>query len=332
MLVILLVIAALAVVGLIYQALSVQADRRNHPPVGQMVSAGDYSLHLYCTGQGSPGSPTVVLINGASNIYAVWDLVQTSASTDTRVCSYDRAGTGWSDYPATQPTMETHVRDLHTLLQNSGEPGPYIVVGHSIGGIQARKFYNAYPQEVRGMVLVDSSVEGQYQHLPSIAKDSNQSAGAFWGICRVLAPFGIIRLAGLGNAQANGFPNISDEAKAAMAATFNRTENCLGQSWESALTSVLESGEPTTLNDLPLIVLTAGLDETQANPGSYPASQAEAIRQIHTDMLPLQSQLAGLSTNSRQVIADKSGHFIHYTQPDLVVQAIHDVIAMSQPK
>lgn len=319
--------AVLAVIGLIYQAIAVNVDRQRHPPVGRMVNVGTHSLHMVCTGE---GSPTVVMIAGAGNMYAHWDLVQTSASQFTRVCSFDRAGTGWSDYPSTQPTLDTHVEDLHNLLKNSGEQGPFVLVGHSMGGIQARWYYNKYPEDVRAMVLVESSVEGMYQHLPSIISESNNSAQTIWTVCRVLAPFGIIRLVGLGNSYAAAFPNYSDEARAAMTATFNRTENCRGAAWESALTSVFNSGEPTTLNDLPIIVLTRGLDEVQANPNQrFTDAQKAQFEQVQADWLVLQQKLVALSTNSTQVMATKSGHFVQANEPALVVNAIQDVIKRS---
>jgi pimeloyl-ACP methyl ester carboxylesterase len=227
--------------------------------------------------------------------------------------------------------MKTHIQDLHTLLQNAGEKGPFIFVGHSMGGIQLRMYYQRYPEDVRGIVLVESSIEGMYQHLPSIIEESNRSAGSVWTFCEILAPVGVIRLAGLGNSYANAFPTYSDEAKTAIQTTFNRSQNCKGMAWETALTSVFDSGEPFSLGDVPLIVLTRGLDDVQANPNQrFTADQVKQFQQVQADWLVLQEQLAKLSTNSKQIIADQSGHFIQANQPDLVVNAIHDMIAMSQ--
>jgi pimeloyl-ACP methyl ester carboxylesterase len=326
----LIAVIALAVMGGIYQRTATESERQTQPPVGELINVGDYALHLHCTGE---GSPTVVLIAGAGNMYAHWDTVQTGLSAHTRVCSYDRAGTGWSDLPATRPDLAQHVEDLHTLLKQSGEPGPYILVGHSMGGIQARQYYARYPDEVRGIVLVDSSVEGMYQRLPSIIAESNRAGESIWHVCRVLAPFGVMRLLGLGNSYANAFPDYSDAAKGAIAATFYRNETCTGQLWETALTSVLESGNPLSLGEVPLVVITRGMDEMQANPNArFSEAQIAQFRQVQADWLVLQKELAGLSSNSRQVIADQSGHFIQASQPELVVNAVRDLMSETQPQ
>jgi pimeloyl-ACP methyl ester carboxylesterase len=323
-----IILVVLALIGAVYQSASAAADRRNYPPIGELVDIGDYSLHLNCTGE---GSPTVILIAGAGNMYAHWDAVQTGASEFTRVCSYDRAGTGWSDYPASQPDMNQHIEDLHALLQASGEPGPYILVGHSMGGIQSRMYYATYPEDVRGMVLVDSSIEGQYEDLPSIIRESNRSASTIWGVCQTFAPIGLVRIAGLGQSYANAFPDYSETAKKAITATFNRTGNCRGAAWESGLTVLLESGDPSSLGDLPLIVLTRGQDEMQANPNQrFSERQQEQFREVQRVWSEIQADLATISTNSEQIIAEESGHFIQESQPELVVDAIRQIIERSE--
>lgn len=317
----------LLLVGAVYQALASNADRRNHPPAGQMVSVGEYQLHLYCTGS---GSPTVILVPGSGNMYAHWDLVQRETSSFTRVCSYDRAGTGWSDMPGGAPTMQQHVSDLHTLLATAVDDSPYILVGHSMGGIQVREYVTAYPDDVRGVVLVDSSIEGQYNDLPDRIRESNQAASLIWLGCQAVAPFGIVRLLGLGNAFANAFDNYSKAATTAIATTFHQTGTCRGLSWESAIAdNLLASGEPDTLGDVPLLILTRGLNQMEANPGDYPPEQQQVFREMYRVWQEIQANLTTLSTNSRQIIAEDSGHFIQNDQPGLVVDAIQQVIEMS---
>lgn len=159
------IVILLAGAGLIYQTRSESAYRSSHTPPGKLVDMGGYRLHLYCTGK---GSTTVLLIAGAGDIWAIWEPVQNRIAQSTRVCSYDRPGLGWSDFhPDQNLTIEQQVAILHQLLKNAGEEGPYLVVGHSIGGLLARTFAATYPKEVQGAVLVESSVGAQFAVLPS---------------------------------------------------------------------------------------------------------------------------------------------------------------------
>jgi hypothetical protein len=120
-------LALLLVTGVIYQAIGSAADARRYPPPGELVSVGQYRLHIYCTGE---GSPTVILdtLHGGTSIN--WAFVQPEAAKVTRVCSYDRAGRGWSDQDAMPRDLWGTAEDLHTLLLNAGEQGPYVLVGH----------------------------------------------------------------------------------------------------------------------------------------------------------------------------------------------------------
>jgi pimeloyl-ACP methyl ester carboxylesterase len=132
-----------------------------------MVDVGGYRLHLYCTGE---GSPTVILEAGGGNPWLSWYQVQPQVAQFTRVCSYDRAGLGWSD-PSPKPrTTKVIADELHTLLHNAGITAPFVLVGHSLGGLDARMFASQYPSEAVGMVLVDSSHPDQDDRFPPDAQ------------------------------------------------------------------------------------------------------------------------------------------------------------------
>lgn len=120
----------------------------------ELVAIGDGRLHLRCSGS---GDATVLLIAGWDHASGDWAPVEPALAGRSRVCSYDRFGTGTSDAPATPQTFESQVADLHELLDATGEPGPYVVVGHSFGGAEAVTFASTYPGEVVGLVLVDAS-------------------------------------------------------------------------------------------------------------------------------------------------------------------------------
>ena len=135
------------------------ADARAYPPPGQMVDVGGYRLHINCTGA---GSPTVVIDAGLGDWSSMWGFVQPGVAKTTRVCTYDRAGAGWSDQGPLPRDARQFAKELHTLLQNANIPGPYVMVGHSMGGLPVRVFTHEYAAEVAGVVLIDSMSSWAY--------------------------------------------------------------------------------------------------------------------------------------------------------------------------
>lgn len=126
------------------------------PPLGRLVDIGGYRLHLHCTGE---GDPTVVLIAGGGDFSFDWSLVQPNVSHFARVCSYDRAGLAWSDPGPLPRTVRQDAYELHSLLSAARVPAPYLLVGHSMGGLIARLYADRYANEVAGIVLVDATSE-----------------------------------------------------------------------------------------------------------------------------------------------------------------------------
>jgi len=141
-----------AVSGISYHAVEARADAKRFHKVGKLVDVGGYKLNILCTGQ---GGPTAILVSGLEVPAKEWQLVQPGIATFTRVCSYDRAGYGWSDAGPMPRTVSQIARELHALLENAGEKPPYILVGHSFGKNSVRMYHKLYPNEVAGMVLVE---------------------------------------------------------------------------------------------------------------------------------------------------------------------------------
>jgi pimeloyl-ACP methyl ester carboxylesterase len=133
-------------------------DQARYPPPGRLIDIGGRKLHLYCVGE---GLPPVILEAGAGWGMTAWRQIQPALAQTTQVCSYDRAGYGWSDAGPLPRSGSQISTDLHMLLQQAGVPAPRVVVGHSIGGLYVRHYAATYPSEVSGMVLVDSSHEDQ---------------------------------------------------------------------------------------------------------------------------------------------------------------------------
>ena len=158
------VVASLFGITLVFGAGAKTRLKTKYPPPGKMVDVGGYKLHIQCEGQ---GSLTVVMEAGLGDSSTIWARVfHGVAKTTKEVCLYDRAGLGWSETSPKSRTAKIIVEELHTLLTNANIPAPYILVGHSIGGVYMRLFAQTYPNEVAGMILVDSSHEERLQRAP----------------------------------------------------------------------------------------------------------------------------------------------------------------------
>jgi pimeloyl-ACP methyl ester carboxylesterase len=289
---------------------------RQHPAPGQLVDVGGHMMHINCMGQ---DSPTVILEAGLGNYSLFWAYVQPEVAKFARVCSYDRAGYGWSESSPLPRTANAEVEELHTLLANANVQGPYVLVGHSLGGMNMRVFANNYPEEVVGMVLVDSFHEERPIRNPELAK-ANHDATRQFRMFALLSSTGMMALA----PQSIPNPGLPDDAYAqlqAITATTGYFDTFL-----SEMNSIEESSaevraqEITSIRNIPLIVLSAGRQDTIAS-----LSAAEN-QHLWEDMQLQQSELAALSSDSRQIIAEQSGHNIQLDQPDLVIDAIREIL------
>ena len=295
------ILAALAA-GTIYQFVSTNLDESNYPPPGQILDVEGRSIHLNCTGE---GSPTVVLESGLGGGSLDWGLVQPEVAMFSRVCSYDRAGIAWSS-SSDGPRDAIKITDeLHKLLGAAHIAPPFVLVGHSIGGVYVQMFAARFHNEVAGVVLIDSSHESQLSRISGIP-------GFVPYLAKASAPIGIARIVN----NLEDAPNFSPEAKAKRAALYSRNASVYASADEmSAISDSLAQlrDAPMRLGDKPLFVLSRGLRE-----GTSPEIEA-AWRE-------LQIELADRSSNGKLVIAEKSGHYIHFSEPELVVDAIRKVV------
>ena len=298
---IMLLIIGLSLVGYIYEPIAEAADVTAYPPPGQLVDVGGYRLHINCTGE---GSPTVVIESGWGDMSASWGWVQPEVARTTRICTYDRAGMGWSEASPQPRTAREYAKELHTLLTKANEPGPYVLVGHSMGGFTVLVYAHDYPDEVSGLVLIDTqdlpvSTGATPKPTPKPGVNALPSLLARIGLVRLLAnPLGSVENLPEGNKQAYTAYSVTPRSVQTLANEF------MGMSEGGA-----QARAVTTMGSLPLIVLSRGKDQD----AKHTAAQADLLQ---------------LSTNSQQFFADQSGHPIMIEQPDAVVTAIVKMVEM----
>jgi pimeloyl-ACP methyl ester carboxylesterase len=286
------VLLVLAIVGAIYQAIATELAERAYPPPGEMLDVGGYSLHINCVGQ---GSPTVVLDAGSGEFSAHWVRVQQEVSDTTRVCAYDRAGMGWSEMGPEPRDAKQITSELHTLLGKAGIEGPYVLVGHSFGGMYMQAYAARYPDEVAGVALVDSSTDPDQFSQRSDARDSNEPQEQSLALVPRLAQFGVSLLARLGVVRLLSNldpapPELPHQQRAQIEALAPSTRGVSAYAGEFlAPTQTLQLGSQGSLGNKPLAVVTA---PKQAEPG----------------WLKQQDKLATLSSNSIHRVVKGATH------------------------
>ncbi|WP_406829897.1 alpha/beta hydrolase [Pedococcus sp. KACC 23699] len=278
------------------------------PMPGRLIDVGGYRLHLHCAGT---GTPTVVLLNGLGETSPQWARVLPAASASTRVCAYDRVGQGWSDDSPNPADATTAATDLHKLLAAAGEPGPFVLAGHSSGGVHALTYTHLYPAQVAGVVLLDSASPHQVQAVSTFD-------GEYQVMRRVLAAAPTLFRFGIGHVLATlGTPDLPGNAgqQAATFADSPRGWTAERAEQRSLPTTFVQAQALTSLGHRPLVVLTAKAN-VDAKPGWGTA----------------QNQLAALSTNSRHTVADMDHvGFLHDPAgAALSVTAIHDVVTAAR--
>jgi len=273
---------ALAVAGAIYQAIATELAERAYPPPGEMVDVGGYSLHINCLGQ---GSPAVVLDAAAGGMSAQWVRVQREVSGTTRVCAYDRAGMGWSEGGPEPRDADRVAGELHALLDGAGVEGPYVLAGHSLGGLYAQAYAARYPGEVAGVALVESSHPEQFERLPE-ARESYEQMGRLFAVAPWLARIGVVRLFNLSPVP----PELPERQRAQLDALSPSTRQISATADEfSAIPRTTDQARGLRgLGGKPLAVVSAG-------------TQSSA-------WLGLQDELAALSSNSRHRVVDGATH------------------------
>lgn len=317
----------------------------NPPPFaapGKLIDVGGWRLHLHCTGEARASQPTVILESGAGDFSVEWSLVQPGVARFARVCSYDRAGMGWSDLGPHPRTMHQIVWELHTLLDRGGVRPPYVLVGQSYGGLLVRLFASTYPTEVVGMVLIDpgsddpirvignnppvrSSKLATGKPIPAVQTSNPLHDSDIKGKLRDQIEAGARSLA----AHPNDPPRdkLPPDAQRMRAWALGTVKHIVAgvNPWEVEAEELAglraeRAKSEYPYGDMPLVVLTRGLTD-DGRPDT--TAGAEEHRKE-------QAPLAKLSRSGRQIIATHSGHHVHLDEPELVIKSIREVVAATR--
>ena len=295
----------LVLVGYVYERASESIEAKRCPAPGSMVKVESHELHLLCKGR---SGPTVVIEPGAGSPSRFWWPIQDRVSGFTRVCTYDRAGYGWSPPVRVSRTIQQRAEELHTLLQKAGVPGPYILVSHSYGGLITRWFARCYPDQVAGLVLIDTPEEHVIFRRDVLKFYS--SVGRALKVMGFAARFGLPRIL------RRWVPSLRDQLWLVRPDEYRAAADDAA-SLARAQAALSSTGAFGSLGDLPLVVITHG----HPFPGPFAV--------LENGWNEGQKRLVALSSKGVLVTAENSNHMIHDDEPELVVAAIQRVHNMA---
>lgn len=305
-------VALLAVLGVVYQSIAAVRDEKRYPPPGKMVNVGGHRLHLHCSGQ---GSPAVIFESGVGDFSLQWRRVQPQVARFTEACSYDRAGLGWSESGPSPRTSRQIASELDLLLSRAGIGRPIVLAGQSAGGLHARLYASQHPGEIAGLVFVDSSIPENLigekgKDLTQFANFATQHSRRYLAVSG-LAEIGVVRLYLTLNQRldfSEGDPTGDEEISRYAQPQVLRG---VAAEWAALPEAAMEAEGARDLGHIPVVVLTATADYTQAFADEWKKEQAGLLR---------------LSPNSRQIVLKESGHDIPNSDASTVVEAIREVV------
>ena len=304
-------------IGAAYNTLSLRHFRRVAGVPGRLYDVGGYSMHVYCTGT---GSPAILLSSGLGDDFTEWAKVQPALSRHTKVCSYDRAGFGWSKPRPGAHDANAISSQLHQLVQAAGIERPLVLVGHSISGIYLRSYAAHYPGDLAGLVFIDGATPLQDRRIPKALLRIQQDQRRDMPWQKLLMILGWYRLLGDCSSIPSGFEAYSAWIKA---------DSCVPSqidAVEQELDAEQASGQETIhagpFGSLPVLILSRDPSVLAPN---WPASVAKANAVVWDQM---QEEAKALSSDSRRIIAKGSGHYIQDDRPDLVIRQIVSLIVM----
>ena len=302
-----ILLLGLLVFGLIRESITRAKYHAEYPAPGEMVTVGNHDIHLYCVGE---GTPTVVFEADLDQYGSLsWKSVQGEIGKYTRACSYDRAGIMWSE-PGPRPRDgETIAAELKAVLENAGEEGPYLLVGHAFGGAYIRIFAGQNPDDVCGMVLVESSHPEMFTRFEELGVAQQIPDKNIRPLILLMSHLG-----SPGRYKGNMY-NLPLEIYDPVEAYLPESSMAWFDETVEAPATLAQAGQYEYLGDFPLIIIAASGAPTSVD-------QGEALQDLWVE---LQHELLSLSDNS-EIRVYETGHYPQLQDPELVIEAIQDVL------
>lgn len=315
----LVVVIAIAA-GVVYETSARAQTTQDFPPPGKMIDIGGRKIQLDCRGS---GSPTVVFESGLDMSGSLsWSMVHDEIAKTTRACAYSRAGIMWSDPTDAHQNGKTIAEDLHTTLSKAGERGPFVLVGHSLGGPYIMTYTKYFGQEVAGLVFVDASHPDQMHRASNEEKAELKKMQSRDKILAALSLAGVERAVTASN---KGMPNRPEWVNQAVKAYRPTSLGSMLKESDASDETLAEAGTFRQLGDRPLFVLTAMArfsDQAMAS-WKIPTEQANKYKETWTQM---QDELATWSSQSQHQFVSDANHYIQFDRPDIVIAAVRSVV------
>ena len=317
---ILLLLITLLIVGVAYEQISRINAEGNLPAHGDFVDVGGHKLHYYKQGT---GGPTVVFESAFDPAgHLQWFNIQNKISSFATSISYDRAGLMWSERGNNPKTGKFIAKELHTLLEKSGAAKPYILVGHSLGGTLVRSYVAQYPQDVAGVLLIDSTHPRMQDFLPAEIYKM-LIAGMPGSLLKFANEVGLLR-----QMFKNRYPAQPeyDYLNTLMPALLFKSADAILEEQDQLPAILQETSKIDSFGDIPLIVMSA----TDRDRYDSMSSDTKFKNELIDAEVKMQKDLLGLSSNSEQILVANSGHYINEDQPDAIINALKIMIAKTQ--
>jgi pimeloyl-ACP methyl ester carboxylesterase len=298
------------------ESVQTAAGRGERPMPGLLVNVGGHRLHVIKEGA---GGPAIVLEAGSGEVASGWEEVANGLASDSTVVRYDRAGTGWSE-PATGPrTASAVVADLHTALEGINAPRPYVLVGHSLGGLYMREYVRQYPGDVAGLVLVDARPEADAARTAAILPDGAGTSSLPTWILSTMKATGALRA--FDGALLDGLVP-QGRRQEFLDITASPTYFATQRDEADRIAPAERHLAGQDLGDLPVTVIARGKPQDYASFGLDPSTG----RQLEEIWQNGQQRMLSLSSNSTFVVAERSGHLIPMEQPEIVIEQVQDLL------